>query len=239
MFENNNFICIKYLKMIKFNKSTHLMILFTFAIIFVVLYLYYTINDVKRMSNELKKITSDVQKINLDIQGLNGALNNLNLATNNLIIQKQPQQISSVVVKPVNSQSSGAKNDSSCQKQSPSALINDLEDDDEDDDATSVNTEELKNIINENDDVEEETSEVEKKKESVIPIDDVSDDDESDDNDDLELEATSALLKSVATPIETIDFHKLKYEELKDLCKKNGISTKGTKDQLISKLQAS
>ena len=207
------------------------MILFTFAIIFVVLYLYYTINDVKRMSNELKKITSDVQKINLDIQGLNGALNNLNLATNNLIIQKQPQQISPVVVKPVtNSQSSGAKNDSSCQKQSPSALINDLEDDDEDDDATSVNTEELKNIINENDDVEEETSEVEKKKESVIPTDDVSDDDESDDDDDLEL---------VATPTETIDFHKLKYEELKDLCKKNGISTKGTKDQLISKLQAS
>jgi len=232
VFENNNFICIKYLKMIKFNKSTHLMILFTFAIIFVVLYLYYTINDVKRMSNELKKITSDVQKINLDIQGLNVALNNLNLATNNLIIQKQPQtqQISSVFVKPVNSQSSGAKNDSSCQKQSPSALINDLEDDDEDDDATSVNTEELKNIINENDDVEEETSEVEKKKESVIPNDDVSDDDESDDNDDLELEAT---------PAETIDFHKLKYEELKDLCKKNGISTKGTKDQLISKLQAS
>jgi hypothetical protein len=193
------------------------------------------------MSSELKKITSDVQKINLDIQGLNGALNNLNLATNNLIIQKQPQQISPVVVKPVtNSQNSGTKNDSSCQKQSPSALINDLDDDDdEDDDATSVNTEELKNIINENDDVEEETSEVEKKKESVIPTDDVSDDDESDDDDDLELEATSALLKSVATPTETIDFHKLKYEELKDLCKKNGISTKGTKDQLISKLQAS
>lgn len=211
--------------MIKFNKSTHLMILFTFAIIFVVLYLYYTINDVKRMSNELKKITSDVQKINLDIQGLNGALNNLNLATNNLIVQKQSHQNTTasvqVVAKPVN-------NSQSCQiKQSSTALINDLEDDDEDDDATSVNTEELKNIINENDgEEEEEKSSESEKKESIIPTDGVSDADESDDNDDLKLE-------------ETVDFHKLKYEELKDLCKKKGISTKGTKDQLISKLQAS
>lgn len=216
MFENNNFICIKYLKMIKFNKSTHLMILFSFTIIFVALYLYYTINDVKRMSNELKKINTDIQKLNMDIQGLNGSLNNLNLATNNLIIQKE----SPAVVKPIN------------QKQSPSVEVNNLDDED-DDDATSVNTEDLKNIINENDDVEEEDvskSEPEKKKD-VLPVNDDDESDDNDDNDDLEEE-------DINTPVELIDFQKLKYEELKDLCKKKGISTKGTKDQLISKLQA-
>lgn len=47
----------------KISSSTHLTILVTFALIFVVIYLYYTITDVRKMSVELKKVTQDVQTL--------------------------------------------------------------------------------------------------------------------------------------------------------------------------------
>ena len=69
----------------KLSASTHLSILITFAVIFVGFYLYYTINDVRKMTIDLKKISnevnalssslntltkefSDIQKCNLDVQ---------------------------------------------------------------------------------------------------------------------------------------------------------------------------
>lgn len=199
MFETNNFICVSISKMMNFNKSTHLLILFTFAIIFVVLYLYYTINDVKRMSNELKKVNADIQKITHDLQGLAGSFNNLN-SSNNLLIQKQTQQLQPHTTTVIEVEKHT--------KNVP--IINQIHSDDEssdDDDATSVNTEELKNIINDN----------------VI-----EDDDENNEENVEEL-----VVKSDSEG----DLRKLKYEDLKDLCKQKGISSKGTKEQLIVKLK--
>jgi len=202
------------------------MILFTFAIIFIVLYLYYTINDVKRISNEIKKVSTDVQKLTLDFQGLNGSLNNLNLATNNLIIQKQSQGGA-----PVNSTVQLASKNNIQMKQALPTIVNQFNmNDDDDDDATSVNTEELKKIINENDCNEADDCNIKSDQvnESGNVDDDSDDDDEDDINDDLEIE----------TVVEQPDLNKLKYEELKDLCKKKGISAKGTKDQLITRLNS-
>lgn len=51
----------------KINTTTHLTILFTFAIIFVVIYLYYTIIDVRKISLDVKKLSQDIAKLNNEL----------------------------------------------------------------------------------------------------------------------------------------------------------------------------
>ena len=46
--------------MIKINKTTHISLLFTFAVVFISVYLYYTIVDVKHLKRETKKLMEDV-----------------------------------------------------------------------------------------------------------------------------------------------------------------------------------
>lgn len=55
----------------KINSTTHMTILFTFALVFVVIYLYYTITDVRKMSAELKKVTQDIQTLTATVSKLN------------------------------------------------------------------------------------------------------------------------------------------------------------------------
>ena len=50
-------------KMLKINKSVHFTILTVFAIVFVCVYLYYTINDVKKIAVEVKKHGQDIANI--------------------------------------------------------------------------------------------------------------------------------------------------------------------------------
>jgi len=57
----------KIIKQMKINTSTHLTILFTFAIIFVVIYLYYTIIDVRKISLDIKKLSQDITKLNNEL----------------------------------------------------------------------------------------------------------------------------------------------------------------------------
>lgn len=57
----------KIIKQMKINTSTHLTILFTFAIIFVVIYLYYTIVDVRKITLDVKKISQDLAKLNNEL----------------------------------------------------------------------------------------------------------------------------------------------------------------------------
>lgn len=49
--------------MLKLNKSVHFNILCIFAIVFVCVYLYYTITDVKKIAVETKKNAQDVQNL--------------------------------------------------------------------------------------------------------------------------------------------------------------------------------
>ena len=46
--------------MFKLDKNTHMMILFTFALVFVVIYLYYTITDVRKMQRDIARLSSEV-----------------------------------------------------------------------------------------------------------------------------------------------------------------------------------
>ena len=86
------------------------------------------------------------------------------------------------------------------------------QDDDEDDE--SVNTEELKQIL--------------------------VDDDEEDDDEVYDEESTQETQTLVQEHVPSLDdLKKLKYDDIKDLCKKRGISIKGSKEQLIVKLSGS
>lgn len=65
----------------KVNKNVHIMILLTLAIVFVVVYLYYTINDVKKLGAELKKNTQDIQSVAASLNNLNKTVNELKVSS--------------------------------------------------------------------------------------------------------------------------------------------------------------
>jgi hypothetical protein len=56
--------------MLKITKSTHLIILSVLSMIFVMIYLYYMIQDIKKMDTEIKRISGETVKITQDIQNL-------------------------------------------------------------------------------------------------------------------------------------------------------------------------
>ena len=141
----------------KLNKNTHFFIITTFAIVFVVVYLYYTIVDVRRLSNDVSRLSRDL------------------VALSETVNKKQNQEVQMhplLVPVPV----------------TPEAA----QEDEEPIDITKI----LSDIT------QEETEE--------------------------------AAPEETAQP--TDDFKSMKYEDLKDLCKKNNLSTKGTKAELITRL---
>ncbi len=220
--------------MAKLNKTTHLMILFTFAIVFVVIYLYYTIGDVRKMSSEVKRLTGEVSKLNQDVQNILAIMPKMPSSASNLQIpvpsssqtQVQVQQVVQPVVQKqkvsVSSQSLPAQPSS---VQATSQLVKQvLPDDSDEDDASSVNTEDLKKIIN---DVDE------------VNVDNVEDGHIEVLHDELPEQEGHVQLEQETVKEEVFseeDLKKLKYEEIKDLCRTRGISTRGTKEQLIAKL---
>jgi len=49
--------------MFKLSKSTHLTVIATFAIVFIVIYLYYTITDLRKLQIEVSKLSKQVQSL--------------------------------------------------------------------------------------------------------------------------------------------------------------------------------
>lgn len=165
--------------MFKLNKSTHMMILMTFTIVFVVVYMYYMIRDVKKIYIEVKKHGQDItalQKLSTEVQELKGLVAALSMQPP---VPHDPVYIPQLVPAPP----------PVCQVPIPT-------------DAESVATEDIKKLV-EDDDAEEEVP---------VPEDVVEE-----------------------TPSEE-QVKKMKFEELKDLCKKYNISTKGTKESLTAKI---
>lgn len=62
----------------KINRSTHFMILVLFAIAFVVIYLYYTIKDVKKIHVEVARLSNDVLQLTQSISNITNTLLNQN-----------------------------------------------------------------------------------------------------------------------------------------------------------------
>lgn len=217
--------------MAKLNKTTHLMILFTFAIVFIVIYLYYTIGDVKKMNSEVRRLVSDVSKLNQDVQNILAMMPKIPSTASNLQIptgHSAPQSSGSAAaqVVPAQSQPQVQVTAKPVQVSKPvvSAPVKQVlppVDDDEEDEASSVNTEELKRIINDVDDEVHDDNDVEVEKSLEKSIEET-------------LEHTESVVSDPLPSEENLK--KLKAEEIKDLCRARGLSTRGSKEQLIAKL---
>lgn len=205
--------------MIKLNKTTHLMILFTFAVVFVVVYLYYTINDVKRLNTEVKKLSTDVTKLTQDLQSVVGTMSNFNKD----VMDMKAGNVNNLLVKQ-QAAATAPQHTPVAQKQS---VVDDI--DSEDDDDSSVTTEELKKIIVENDDDTTENNDGDGEVEDVPQSTQTP----------VSSHDTVDSTPQTSTPLNVDDLKKMKYDDLKDLCKTKGVSMKGTKDQIITRLTGS
>ena len=118
-------------KMIKINKVTHISLLFTFAVVFISVYLYYTIVDVKHLKREVKKIMDDVGGLTKLATELTKRITDTMNINEHLV-----RELNKLVVK------------------YPSKQDNEQLDDDVDDE-TSINSEQVKNmLVNDEDDNE-------------------------------------------------------------------------------------
>ena len=70
---------IKTLNMLKLNKGLHFNILTIFAIVFVCVYLYYTISDLKKVAVEVKKHSQDITNIATSLATLNKHIEDLKM----------------------------------------------------------------------------------------------------------------------------------------------------------------
>jgi len=186
-----------------------MMILMTFTLVFVVVYMYYTIKDVKRIYGEVKKNTQDIQALQSltnDVKNMKGTIEMMNQG---MLAQSQfnvcsipfPDMSQQVFVPPP-----------------PPQHVSDIKDD-----AESVATEDIKKLVRDDDDDDE--------NEEIGVVDDVGD------IGDIVNETAGVVVEPVQTQVISEEsLKKLKFEELKDVCKKMGISIKGTREALISRI---
>jgi hypothetical protein len=226
--------------MFKLDKNTHIMILFTFAIIFVVVYLYYTILDVRKLQKELKKSGDELAEAKSKITLLEQALAKKEEITKKPsanVIQLTQLAPATQVVAPVPTQD---KKDIVIASEVP------VKDDE------SVVTEDIRETLDCSDSDDEVL--VEKTPsfiENIIPADDDDDggggadedgqvdtveDDEDDGLDEILNIAEKPVVALPTKKYQAEDLQKMKYDDLRELCKKNDINPKGTKDALIKKL---
>lgn len=217
---------IKSKKGMKFNKLTHLSIIVVLAIVFIVVYLYYTISDVKKIHNEVAKLTDDITKMNTSMSNISNTLTLLLTPP-----QSQPSQPTQ--------EAGGVCNMPQGQTQEQV----------QQDDASSVNAQELMAIIEtiEDEKVEDEVKDEVKDEEVVVQDEAVHDDVKEEVNDVANLDDIEEMmpqtlkdLTSAINDLSVLSVAELKnfpYDTIKKYCKSNGIDNKGTKDVLIYRIK--
>ena len=242
---------IKSKKGMKFNKLTHLSIIVVLAIVFIVVYLYYTISDVK-------KIHSEVSKLSLDITKMNSSISNI---TNTLTAMLEPQPSATCAVGAVGAISAGVCSIGGVDSKPQHPSVQDGGDDE-----SSVNAQELQAIIEtiEDEDKEQEQEPEqaqaqaddvmlmkEEPKQFVIYENDVANLDDLKDVEEMmaqqpqTLKDATKLLDITTIGTSTEDLSKLSldalksvaYETIRKYCKNNGLNYKGSKDVLIYRIK--
>lgn len=211
----------------KFAKLNHMSIITLFAIAFIVVYLYYTISDVKKIHSEVKKMSQDIDKLNQSITNITTSILPM------LTFPSAPSAVSQPQPQPQPQQVLGVQTLQSQQN------YNSFH---QDDDESSVGEHELTKIM--------ETIEVDDGH-----IDDVDADADADDVDteidintdtDKNVATFDIELSGVVTPSQqTVDIASLSAEELKKVpyndirkyCKLNNIDDKGSKEVLIYRIK--
>lgn len=198
----------------KFNRLTHFMIMVFFAITFVVVYLYYTIKDVKKITNEVQKLSKDVLTLSQSISSITSTLltqtpvcyapTQHNTTTSNIQITPKPT---------VSNQQTELQ-----------------------DDASSEAADDLHKIIETIDDEEftkEENIDITQcdvEQSFEIPVSEPTE---------QEQVITTTTTDTPSTKLDAKTLKGLSYDALKKYCKENGIDAKGNKEALISKILVS
>lgn len=74
--------------MYQFSKNTHLTIIGVFAVIFIVIYLYYTITDVRKLQLEVSRLSKEVKDLENKVQSSSGS--SCPIMHSPVFIQQQP-----------------------------------------------------------------------------------------------------------------------------------------------------
>ncbi len=195
----------------KFNKLTHFMIIVFLAVTFIVVYLYYTIKDVKKISTEVQKLSKEVLALSQSISSITTTLINqapvcyAPIATGVSVPQTVPVT-------------------SNIQVTVQDGTINDDESDDVDD---------LHQII---ETIDDENTQAPNGTTDNVDISQLNTEDEHVAS---QSSSTEQELTKTTTKLDAKDLKSLSYETLKKYCKDNGIDAKGNKETLISKILAS
>lgn len=219
--------------MFKLNKSTHMMILTTFTLVFVVVYMYYTIKDVKKMYSEVKKNTQDIQALQSLVKEVKDVKNAVDVVSQQVMNSMTPPQPQIMVQ---HHPHFGVPPEMFVQQHQMSVMVEKLGEvcdvkaaapcgNNGDDDVESVSTEDIKKLIDTGDEAEEtgETAETEETGETG-------------ESNMTQQQSTPSTLESPFDGLSEDVLKKRKFDEIKDICKKMGLSAKGTREALISRI---
>jgi hypothetical protein len=201
----------------KFAKLNHMSIITLFAIAFIVVYLYYTISDVKKIHSEVKKMGQDIDKLNQSITNITTSILPMLTFPSSQVAVSQPEH---AVSPPVNVQTL------------KSQQIYNQEDAQQDDDDTSVGSHELNKIM--------ETIDVD---DGHIDNKDDADTDSNTEEKvatfDIELSTTVVAEQPIADigSLSAEDLKKVPYNDIRKYCKSNSIDDKGSKEVLIYRIK--
>lgn len=195
----------------RFNKFTHLSLLVVFAIIFIVIYLYYTISDVKKIHQEVSKLTRDMEFLNGSLQQMTTAL-----LTNTIPMSTPSVPPAKLETEPVVNLDTTAL--------APEQVQESNDEDDEDDEVAS---QELQQIMESIEDEEEQ----EVNSSSPTPNVDINSIDV--------VEPVTSKHSVTIENLTMEELKKVPYDDIKKYCKEHSINTKGTKDVLIYRIAQS
>lgn len=206
--------------MFKLDKKTHLIILFTFAMVFVVVYLYYTIQDLRKAQVELKRLQDELAVV----KNLSNTVSCMKTDVDEL---KTVKHIKANIAAPTTATAPVATTVSV----EPIPTQEDV--------ASSVDTEEIRDILDggmddeeivsqegEVHEVDDVASEVEEEVQQDTPVEEVHEDENIEVN-------TDVPVKDQITPEE---LKNMKVDELKELCREYNLSTKGNKNDLLVRI---
>lgn len=207
--------------MFKLNKSTHMLILMTFTIVFVVVYMYYTIKDVKKMYAEVKKHEQEIQnltKLEHEVKEMKGVIGMV--MSGGMIAPVPPEQFmmaaQHVPVAPAPASKFPNSRPPPQSQQSQSVIADDV----------SVATEDIKKLVDD-DDAEDNTQDI---------IEEFAD--EAPKHESVSVNEVTSDVSAQGGDFTEEQLKKMKFDDLKEIAKKKNISIKGTRDSLITRIMS-
>ena len=213
---------------------THLSIFVVLSIVFIVVYLYYTISDVKKVHAEVKKITQDVEALSKSISNITTSIMPLLTVPSPSQPKYSQAEFVSAVVQPTVSVVENVQTHGSIKHQEVTV-----------DDVSTADSEEIQNMMETIDD-EEKAQEEGASEEEVVAKEEqvnVSETPANIDISKLDVTDTQTVEPSVSATVDlrTLSVEDLKtkvsYEDMRRFLKSMNMNVKGTKEVLIQRIK--